>query len=256
MKKKIMFLIALSIVSLVAFSTATYAAFEKQYNPEVTDLGFSAKTQDYMMISETGEAGTFEDRIRFDRFIEEDLLLEPLEGKINSDGIVLYRNGTVTNNNYIKFSLYFTANRDMDLYVEGSRENKIVDYVVGDEDNANQVKKLVDSLRIGFVAYDSEIIEGDTYYTPVKTNIYSVNEKGEESYRFHEMPYETFSTIGYYEGLAGDEILLNVKGGETAKLDIYIWIEDADLSSNAVVYDSYLEVYMRFRAVVKDVVNG
>ena len=69
-------------------------------------------------------------------------------------------------------------------------------------------------------------------------------------------PYETFSNIGHTSGIWEDVVLLTTKANKVSKMDIYIWIEDADLSSNAVVYDSYLEVHMRFRAVVKDVVNG
>ena len=61
MKNRLTLLIALFIVSLVTFSSATFAWFTEQLHPEVGNLTFNVATQEHLMISTTGKKGEFED---------------------------------------------------------------------------------------------------------------------------------------------------------------------------------------------------
>ena len=37
--------------------------------------------------------------------------------------------------------------------------------------------------------------------------------------------------------------------GEISKLDVYIWLEEKDVNSNVEIFDTTLEVNLRFQAV-------
>ena len=87
MRKKIAFLLVLCMVSLMAFSGATYAGFSKQYNPQVDGLQFGVATQENMMISATGIPGTFKDNIAFSDLITNNVTLHPVEGVITENEI-------------------------------------------------------------------------------------------------------------------------------------------------------------------------
>ena len=194
MRKRLLFLIALVIVSSVAFASATYAAFSKQYNPEVTDLVFGVATQENMMISESGESGTFKDKIPFSELISNSITLKPVDGIVTENSIVMEKDNApvVEDKNYIKFTLYFTGSNDMDVYLKGSTGGSVVDIVKNDNSSFTheQKEKIVDSLRIGFLAYSTrEIPTGpdtvETSYHPLYTNIYSVNTKEDANYEAH-----------------------------------------------------------------------
>lgn len=258
MKKKTMFLFSLVIVLLVAFSSATYAAFSDQYHPRVTNLSFNVKTQEYMMISKTGEKGSFKDDIPFNELVDSDtpIDLKPFNGSINGENIQIKDGDVVINetNNYIRFSLYFSSSNDMNLYLLGSETGKVVDAVAAQNGifTDEQINKYVDSLRIGFVAYSTnETVTSsgtEISYLPFNSNIYSVNEKIDASYKSGLKKYDTFNRI-YTGGVLDDKVLLNVKANKVSKMDVVIWLENDDINCGESIFNTKLQVYLRFFAV-------
>ena len=255
MQKKIIYSVALCMVSLFAFCSATYAGFSKQYNPQINGLQFNVATQENMMISKTGEVGTFKDNIPFSELVEGEVTLSPVEAIITENSISMYDNGNLADaSNYIKFSLYFSGSNDMDVYLQGSTSGTVVDpikiqnSIFSDE----QISKMVDSLRIGFLAYSTrETPTGsgiEISYDPISANIYSVNEKTDASYGGVK-PYETFSNIGHTSGIWEDVVLVTTKANKVSKMDVYIWIESQDLSCNESIFNSILQINLRFLAV-------
>jgi len=256
MKSKITFLMVLCIVSLIAFSGATYAGFSKQYNPKVDGLQFTVATQENMMISTTGQAGTFKDSIPFSDLVEGEVNLNPVEGKITENTILLYDGANAANSNdYIKFSLYFSGSNDMDVYLEGSTSNTVVDPIEIQNSifTSEQIDKMVDSLRIGFLAYSTrETPTGsgiEVNYDPISTHVYSVNEKTDVSYNNGVKPYETFTHTGYTSGILEDVILLSTHANKVSKMDIYIWLESKDVSCEESVFNALLRINLRFFAI-------
>jgi hypothetical protein len=254
MKKKVSFLIVLCIVSLMAFSGATYAGFSKQYNPQVDDLKFTVATQENMMISTTGDKGSFKDNIAFSDLIEGDAILNPVAGRITENNISLYYDGNVSSpDNYIKFSLYFSGSNDMDIYLAGSTSGTVVDPIELETSifTPEQVEKMVDSLRIGFLAYSTrEIPTGsgiEISYDPIKTNVYSVNPKTDASY-VGGLTYNTFTNIGHTEGILDDVVLLSTKANKVSKMDIYIWLESNDVNCSESIFNTILKINLRFFA--------
>lgn len=255
MSKKISFLLVLCMVSLLAFSGATYAGFSKQYNPSVNGLQFGVATQENMMISTTGMPGTFKDNIAFSDLIEGEVTLHPLEGVVSENSIsLLYDSSTASINSYIKFTLYFSGSNDMDVYLAGSTSGTVVDTikVENSQFTPSQIEKMVDSIRIGFLAYSTrETPTGsgiEVNYDPLKTNVYSVNPKTDASYE-DGLKYNTFTNIGHTEGILDDVVLLKTQANKVSKMDIYIWLEDKDINCNESIFNSILKVNLRFLAV-------
>lgn len=263
MKKRLMFLIALVIVSLVTFSNATFAWFSKQYNPQVSNLKFNVLTQENMMISKTGQPGTFKDEIPFNELVGQSVTLKPVDGKITENSIEMYSEGELITDQtltYIKFPLYFSGSNDMDVYLKGSLGGTVIDIIKTQNNNftEEEISKMVDSIRIGFLAYSTrEIPTGsgttEVTYTPLYTNVYSVNEKTDESYSKDGnpglKPYETFTSLGHTEGALNDVVLLNVQANKVSKLDVYIWLENQDKSCEQSIFNTQLRVNLRFLAV-------
>lgn len=258
MKKKTMFLFSLVIVLLVTFSTATYAAFSDQYHPRISNLSFNIKTQEYMMISKTGEKGSFKDEIPFNELVDSNNVidLKPFNGVINGENIEIKNGETVitSSNNYIRFSLYFSSSNDMNLYLLGSESGKVVDAVPAQNGifTDEQINNYIDSLRIGFVAYSTnETVTSsgtEISYLPFNSNIYSVNEKTDASYKSGLKKYDTFNRI-YTGGVLEDKVLLNVKANKVSKMDIVIWLENDDINCGESIFNTKLQVYLRFFAV-------
>lgn len=259
MKRRLLLLSVLVLISVFTFSGATLAGFSKQYNPRVDDLQFTVATQEYMMISKTGEPGSFEDNIAFADLIENEVTLNPLKGVIGENSITLYDESdvAVSNDNYIMFTLYFSGSEDMDIYLAGSTSGTVVDTIKIENSifTEEQINKMVDSLRIGFLAYStretptSSGVKVD--YDPIETNIYSVNEKNNNSYKDNLLHYETFKNIGYTEG-PDDVCLLSVAANKVGKMDIYIWLEGEDVNCDESIFNSLLQINMRFLAVKKE----
>lgn len=255
MNKKITFLIVLCIISLITFTGATYAGFSKQYNPKVDNLHFTVATQENMMISMTGEAGTFKDDISFSDLVDGDVSLSPVEGKVTENSISLhYGEYEASSSSYIKFTLYFSGSNDMDVYLAGSTSGTVVDPIEVDNNmfTTEQINKMVDSLRIGFVSYSTREIPTSSgieiSYSPISANVYSVKEKNDTSYK-NGLKYNTFNSIGYTAGIKDDVVLLNVKANKINKMDIYIWVESEDISCDESLFNVLLKVNLRFEAV-------
>ena len=257
MKKRLMFLISLVIVSLVAFSNATFAWFSKQYNPQVDDLRFNIATQENMMISKTGDAGTFKDEIPFSELVGETVTLRPVDGKITENSITMYNGSDPATQSYtyIKFSLYFSGSNDMDVYLRGSTGGTVVDALKIENSifTDEQIAKMVDSLRIGFLAYSTrETPTGsgtEINYDPLYANVYSVKEKSDSNYKSGLKPYETFTSLGHTEGTLDDVVLLSVAANKVSKMDVYIWLENQDVNCNESIFNAALQVNLRFLAV-------
>lgn len=256
MKKRLLFLIPLFIVSLVTFSNATFAWFTEQLHPEVGSLIFNVATQEHLMISTSGKKGEFEDELNFNELYANDkVTLKPLKGVVSDNDILLKNdNGTIANkNDYIKFPLYFSSSTDMDVYLD-SRSDMIInivknaDSIFKDED----VNKIVDSIRIGFLVYNTVKIDNgpnvDTTYTPVNTLVYSENEKTSESYKDVSIgkPYETFSSLRYTNDPDRDVVLFSTKANEVKKIDVFIWLESQDKSCDVKIFDAKLTIEMVF----------
>lgn len=261
--KKIAFLMVLCLVALVAFTGATYAKFSEQYNPEVDGLQFGVANQEHLMISKTGEVGTFEDKLDFSEFVTNPVTLNPLEGKVDTTNlsINLYDGQFVAseNDNYIKFTLYFTGSSKMKVSLKGSTFGKVVDIIGGSNINSNeQVENIIKSLRIGFLGYNTREVPTGTgsveyEYDPIRVNVYSVHEKQDFIDYEGIMPYQTFSNISH-EGLAQNVTLLETNANEISKMDIYIWLESEDKSCYAEqISDATLQINLRFLAEIVEV---
>lgn len=256
MKKRLIFLIALFFVSLVSFSSATFAWFTDQYNPSVDSLKFNVATQEYLMISKTGVAGSFKDNISFSELVSGDVTLKPVSAEVTENSISLMdgQNSAIANNNYIMFSLYFSSSNDMEVYLEGSSSGTVVDPIKIDNNifTDEQVNKIVNSIRVGFIAYSTREVPTssgiDIIYDPIDTHIYSVNEKIDSSYKDGLKPYETFYNIGRSE-IVDDVVLLDVTSNKVSKMDIYIWLESEDVSCDESIFNSPLQINLRFKAV-------
>ena len=116
------------------------------------------------------------------------------------------------------------------------------------------VEKLKDSIRIGFVSYSlNEQYNGVTNlekYIPVATNVYSYNAKDASDYNCDgNIPYETFNSFGYTGGILDDTVLLSTKYGFISKIDVYIWLEEKDVNSNVEIFDTTIQINLRFLAV-------
>lgn len=256
MKRKIAFLLVLCMVSLLAFSGATYAGFSKQYNPQVDNLQFTVNTQENMMISTSGAAGTFRDNIAFSDLVNGEVDLTPVEGNVEFNSINLKHAGNPASaDSYIKFSLYFSGSNDMDVYLEGSVSGTVIDIIPVDNNifTPEQITKMIDSLRIGFLAYSTREVPTSSgieiYYDPIETNVYSVNEKIDASYVGGIKPYNTFSNTGHTSGILDDVVLLSVAANKISKLDVFIWLEGNDVNCNEDIFNSLLQVNLRFLAV-------
>ena len=227
--KKIAFLMVMCLVSLIALTSATYAKFSEQYNPEIGGLQFGVATQEYLMISKTGEVGTFKDILDFSEFIDNPVTLNPLEGKVDTTNlsINLYDGQFVANenDNYIKFTLYFTGSSHMKVSLKGSTTGKVVDIVGGSNINSNeQIENVIKSLRIGFIGYNTREVPTGTggveyEYDPIRVNVYSVHEKQDFIDYQGIMPYQTFSNISH-EGLDKNVTLVETSANEISKMDI------------------------------------
>lgn len=255
MRKKITFLAILCVVCVLTFSSATYAGFSKQYNPQVDNLQFSVATQENMMISTSGNAGTFRDNIPFSELIEENITLNPVAAVVSENSINLFDGANVANqNDYIKFTLYFSGSNDMDVYLAGSTAGTVVDSIKIENSifTTEQINKMIDSIRIGFLAYTTrETPTGsgiEINYDPIKTNIYSVNAKTDASY-VGGLTYNTFTNIGHTQGILEDVVLLSTHANKVSKLDVYIWLESKDVSCMESIFNSSLKINLRFLAV-------
>lgn len=257
MKKRLLFLLSLTLVCIVTFSNAAFAWFTKQYNPSVDGLKFNVATQEHIMISTTGEAGSFDDKLFFSDFVNESLTLTPLEGVVGEGSISIQKDGIQqeANEKYIKISLYFYASNDMDVYLAGSPSGTVFDLIKVDNNVATeeQKSKIVSSMRVGFLSYTTAerptsngiVIE----YSPLNTNVYSYEEKINTNYEDDVLPYETFTSLGHTEGIEDDVILFSAEAHKIQKLDVYIWLEEKDRECIENIPSLQMQINLRFLGV-------
>lgn len=277
MKKKIFILATLTFSSLMAFTGATYARFTKQYTPRVNGLTFNVATQENIMIAKdngsgTYTKGTFKDSINFSELVDSSSInLNPLYGSV-TDNILSINNSSYVasaNSNYIKFSLYFSSSSDMDVYlngdlssVGGSGTGTVIEAINSAESlDGNKANKVISALRIGFVSYTTVVTPSSSgeviTYEIDKTSIYSTSVKTKDNYDLsigEELPYTTFSTIGYAEGASSNNVILfSTNAKKVSKLDVYIWLEAKDkdcLSENlGQIFDTSIRINLGFRGV-------
>lgn len=256
MNRRLLFLISLTIVCFVTFSSAVFGyGFTSQYNPKVDGLKFTVATQEHIVVSDSGMPGTFHDSLSFTDLVTNSVELVPVEAVKASENAMSFikgGNAAVANSHYIKLELYFYASNDMNVYLEGTGSGTIIDSISNGIADATQMNKIRDSLRVGFLSYNTVETpvggEIETTYTPNKVNIYSVNAKTNDSYT-DGLKYETFTNIGYTEGIENDVVLLEVSANKVSKLDVYIWLEAKDKNCVSNVMSSVLRVNLGFLGV-------
>ena len=255
--KNMSLLIVVFATVMFCFSTLIYSRFTRQYNPEVGGFGVSVSSQDNMMISATGEKGTFSDYIKLEQLVvDKEVTLSPLTGAVEStaDGtyqqLVLTDQGVIApSSKYLSFSLYFLSSQDMNLYLKGSRGGEVV---ILDDSNANhhftteERTRLLKGIRIAFSSYSTTYqpsgVDTNVVYStlPISTKVYSqdvVESSG----------YTTFNSLGY-TNTANDVILATTKKQEVMKLDVKIWLEEEAVDTLEALCN--LTLSLRFEAVL------
>ena len=255
--KTMALMIVVFAFGLVGFSTAVYGRFTKQYNPEVSSFGITISSQENIMVSATGEAGTFKDVLKLQELVSNtDVSLTPLKGKVTPTEDELYEVFSLTHSQgapiegkYYTFPLYFVGSSDMNLYFKGSTTGvgAIFDDSDADHHFTNEEReRLLANLRIGFLTYSTTYQPSGTGTTiaysdePVRTNIYatSVIDNGN---------YTTFSKLGY-SNTAGDTVLAYTKKNQVTKVDVVIWLEEDALGDLEAICKLTLSI--RFEAIL------
>lgn len=257
MKKKMVFLLSLLIVSFVTFASATYAYFSEQLHPRVDNLIFNVATQENVMVSTSGVKGTFKDSISFNEMIgDNEVTLKPLLGTVGDNYISLFDGSNTATDGYISFSLYFSASDDKDLYLAGSISGTVIDIVDESSIFTNEQKnKIVKSLRVGFVSYTT--VETPTSsgieisYAPINTEVYATEIKDNSSYKGGLLKYETFNNLGY-TGSSDDVLLLDLYANKISKMDVFVWLESDDVNCDISIFDCKLRVNVRFEAIDRE----
>lgn len=258
--KAVAIMFAIITFGLVGFSSAVYGRFTRQLNPEVSSFGITIATQENIMISKTGETGTFDDAINFNELVTDtEISLAPLKGKVTQTPDGTYESLTLTNslgsdatsNQYLSFDLYFIASDDMNVYLKGSRAGTVV-LLQGDNIDSSftqaQRERLVKNLRVGFLTYSTTYQPSGTGNTivysdvPINTSVYSTVATTTDN-------YSTFSSLGYTNTPANDTIIATANKNEIMKMKVVIWLEEDGLGDLSAVCNLTLSV--RFEAVLK-----
>ena len=269
--KKLSLCICAVVLSL-SVSMVAYAGFTRQYTPQVKDFGIKVSTQENMMISTTGEAGTFKDLITYDELLDSTQTnLLPLYGAVEATGNdyenLILRDGSNNvvyssknqddninvNSTYISFNLYFTSSSDMNLYLGENVADTIISIDPNSTGNLNfeddQKAALLNSMRIAFLVYDT------TYPTdyagthikysdsPFYANVYSTGYTNDtySTYMFTETGYNT--TTGEGHNLAVS------RPGYSTKVKVVIWLEGANLDTSILSAIADLKFNIAFQAV-------
>lgn len=255
--KNISLMVVVFASLMICCSTLIYGRFTRQFNPEVSKFGISISSQENMMISSSGEIGTFSDYIKLEELVSDrEINLSPLIGKVEPTVDTTYEElllmdgaNIASDSKYLKFSLYFLGSNDMNLYLKGSRGGEVINF---DDSTANhhftleERTRLTKNLRIGFLSYsttyqpsgyDTNVVYSDL---PVSTKIYSQEVVSSDN-------YTTFNTLGY-TNTANDVILATTKKQEVSKLDVVIWLEEDGLGLLEAICN--LTLSLRFEAVL------
>lgn len=238
---------------LIASSSIIYARFYRQYNPEVSPFAITVSSQDNIMVSPTGDAGTFKDAIKMgDLVADTNVSLSPLTGKVTVTADETFEvlnltysgSSNVHPSKYLKFDLYFIGSSDMNLYLKGSRGGEVV---VFDDSNAahhfttEEKNRLLANLRIAFMTYSTAYQKTGPVYSefPIETNIYATSKITTDN-------YSTFTDLGYSQ-TNKDTVLATTTKNEVTKMGVVIWLEEDNLGELEAICD--LTLALRFEAV-------
>lgn len=245
------------VLTMICCSSLIYGGFTRQYNPRVREFGISVASQENMMISSSGEKGTFSDYIKLEELVSnQEVTLSPLVGKVEKTSDETYEDLKLTHNGdsaevekYMKFSLYFLGSNDMNLYLKGNTGGQVVVFDDSTADHSftsSERVRLLNNIRIAFLTYSttyqpSSVDTTIVYSTlPIATNIYSLEATETENYK-------TFNTLGY-TNTASDVILATTKKQEITKIDVVIWLEEDGLGTLEALCN--LTLSLRFEAVL------
>lgn len=257
--KNIALMVSIIAFALVGFSTAVYGRFTKQFNPEVSSFGITIATQENIMVSKTGETGTFVDSIKLSELVTDtDISLAPLTGKVTPTPDGTYEILSLTDSlgsdadasKYLAFDLFFIGSSNMNLYLKGNTSGTVILFEGGNVDSSftqAQRERLVNNLRVGFLTYSTTYQPSGTgtsivySSSPINTNIYANQTISTDN-------YTTFSSLGYTNNSTNDTILATTKKDEITKIRVVIWLEEDGLEDLAAICKLTLSV--RFEAVL------
>jgi len=267
-----------SLVLTISISSVVYAGFTRQYTPEVKGFGIQVATQENMLISTTGETGSFKDMVTYDELLTSTHTnLLPLKGVVeptdnqynnitlkNSSDATIYTSKTNddyfenVNSNYIAFNLYFTSSNNMNLYLG----NDIVRNIITIDESATgnlsftteQKNALLASMRIAFLTYETTYpIDYSGMYikyspSPVSANVYATTTTTDtySSYMFNQVGYNTTTGEG--------TVIATTKPGYATKIKVVIWLESANLDTTLLTAIAHLKFNIAFQAVKINVI--
>lgn len=257
--KKFALIISIFVISLVGFSSAVYGRFFRQYNPEVSSFGITIASQENILVSSSGVAGTFKDSVKLEDLVSNTSVnLTPLTGKVSTTTDGEYKNLTLSDDSgnvasptkYLSFDLFFIGSEDMNLYLKGNTYGIVT--MIFDDSNANyhftdqERERLHSNLRIGFLTYSttyqpSGVGTSVTYSSlPTSANIYATEVITTDN-------YTTFKKLGY-SNTSDDTIIASTKKNEVTKVKVVIWLEDDNIDDLAAICDLTLSI--RFEAII------
>lgn len=242
---------------MLCFSTLIYGRFTRQYNPEVSKFGISISSQENMLISASGEKGTFTDYIKLEELVsDQEVSLSPLVGKVQPTTDETYEEFILTDgtnpadsSKYLSFSLYFVGSSDMNLYLKGSRGGEVITF---DDSTANhhftleERTRLLKNLRIAFLSYSTTYqpsgVDTNIVYSelPISTKVYSQEVVSSPN-------YTTFNSLGY-TNTANDVVLARTKKQQVSRLDVVVWLEEDGLGLLEAMCN--LTLSLRFEAIL------
>ena len=255
--KNIALMIAVFATMMICFSTLIYGRFTRQYNPQVSGFGISISSQENMLISSSGEKGTFSDYVKLEELVSnQEVSLVPLTGKVQPTTDRMYEEFILTDgtdpadsSKYLSFSLYFLSSSDMNLYLKGNRSGEVITF---DDSTANnhftldERTRLTKNLRVAFLSYSTTYqpsgVDTNIVYSqlPISTKIYSQEIESTPN-------YTTFNSLGY-TNTANDVVLATTTKQEVTRLDVVIWLEEDGLGLLEAMCN--LTLSLRFEAIL------
>ncbi len=255
--KNVALMIAVFATMMICFSTLIYGRFTRQYNPEVSRFGVSISSQENMLISSSGEKGTFSDYIKLEELVSnKEVSLSPLTGKVQpttdetyEEFIIMDGSNPADSSKYLRFSLYFLGSSDMNLYLKGSRSGEVITFDDSNADHhftAAERTRLLKNLRIAFLSYSTTYqpsgVDTNIVYSelPISTKVYSLEVVSSAN-------YTTFNSLGY-TNTVNDVVLAKTKKQEVTRLDVVVWLEEDGLELLEAMCN--LTLSLRFEAVL------
>lgn len=256
---------------MLSVSTVAYAAFTRQYTPQVKPFSITVATQENMLISSTGDTGDFADMVNFSDLIPTTVTnLQPLEGVVELTGNdyenLTLKDGTNVvytskdpddnvnvNNKYIEFNLYFIGSSDMNLYLGNDTVRTIISLDESSYANLSfttaQKQTLLSSMRVAFLTYATTYPEDYTGLhirysdSPVSANIYKTT-ASTDTYSDY-----VFSQVGYNTVTHEGTVLAATERNQITKIKVVIWLESANLDTTILSAIADLKFNIAFQAV-------